>query len=219
MFRHSNPDTSSNSVVALHSPDGQAVGILHQDSDVELPSKVQFSGDLHLDDVIDLLCVPRYRVFHSLAVRVRGQVWPGVKSCNKTLEFCRFRLLVFPQSTADGGIVHTYVVGDLLHRIAMLTVRSRNRQIFLAETQSKTLGMLIACAEPEKDGVLEYGFVTPKHRRQGILRELEIDASVFFIERGCSTIGLDLDSDNHAAREALTALGYASSKEFWERPV
>lgn len=98
-------------------------------------------------------------------------------------------------------------------------LEDRNRRIFLAEAESKTLGMLVARAEPEQDGVLEYGFVSPEHRRQGILRELEIDASAFFIERGCTSIGLALDPDNHAAREAMAALGYAPSKEAWERPV
>ncbi|MCK5827957.1 aminoglycoside 3-N-acetyltransferase, partial [Candidatus Bipolaricaulota bacterium] len=74
-------------------------------------------------------------------------------------------------------------------------LEDRNRRILIAETQDKTLGMLVALAEPEKEGVLEYTFVTLEHRRQGILRELEIDASAFFIERGCSSIGLDLDPD------------------------
>ena len=98
-------------------------------------------------------------------------------------------------------------------------LEERDRRVFIAETQNETLGMLVARAEPEKDGVLEYAFVNPEHRRQGIFRELEIDASAFFSELGCTSIGLDLDPDNHAAREALTALGYAPSKEFWQRPV
>ena len=98
-------------------------------------------------------------------------------------------------------------------------LEDRDRQVFLAETQNETLGMLVARAEPEKDGVLEYAFVNPEHRRQGIFRELEIDASAFFSELGCTSIGLDLDPDNHAAREALTALGYAPSRESWQRPV
>ena len=98
-------------------------------------------------------------------------------------------------------------------------LEDRDRRVFLAETQHKLLGMLIAHVESEQSGVLEYAFVDPGHRRQGILRELEIDASTFLSERGCSAIEFDLTADNHAAREAWTALGYAPTRESWERQV
>jgi len=98
-------------------------------------------------------------------------------------------------------------------------LEDRDRRVFLAETQHKLLGMLVARVESGQSGVLEYAFVDPGHRRQGILRELEIDASTFLGERGCSVIEFELDADNHAAREAWTALGYGPTHESWKRLV
>lgn len=98
-------------------------------------------------------------------------------------------------------------------------VNDRHSQFLVAEASSRLLGMLVAREASEKRGVLEYAYVTPGYRRQGILRELEIDASQFLCERGCTTVGFKLDAGNQAAREAWSGLGYTPSQESWERSL
>jgi aminoglycoside 3-N-acetyltransferase len=98
-------------------------------------------------------------------------------------------------------------------------LEDRDRQVIVAETPDRLVGMIVAHSKPGQRGVLEYAFVDPGYRRHGILRELEIEASTTLLERGCSSIGFKLDPDNHAAREAGTALGYAPTQESWERPL
>jgi len=96
-------------------------------------------------------------------------------------------------------------------------LEDRDRQVIVAETPDRLVGMIVAHAESEQRGVLEYAFVDAGYRRHGILRELEIEASTYLRERDCSTVGFDLDPDNRAAREAWSALGYAPTQESWER--
>ncbi len=98
-------------------------------------------------------------------------------------------------------------------------VDDRDCQILVAEASDRLLGVLVARAATGQRGVLEHAFVDPGYRRQGILRELEIEASTTLRERGCSAVGFELDADNHVARVAWTALGYAPSRESWERPL
>ena len=94
-----------------------------------------------------------------------------------------------------------------------------DRQVFVAETSDRLVGMIVARGESGQPGVLEHAFVDPGYRRHGILRELEIEASSYLLERGCTSIGFDLDPDNRAAREAGMALGYTPTQESWERPL
>ena len=98
-------------------------------------------------------------------------------------------------------------------------LEGRDRQVLIAETSDQLVGMLVARAASGQRGLIEHAFVVPEHRRQGILRELDIETSAFLCERGCSTVGFELDADNHVAREAWTALGYAPTQESWERPL
>jgi len=98
-------------------------------------------------------------------------------------------------------------------------LENRHRQVVVAETPDKLVGMIVARAESGQRGVLEHAFVDPGYRRQGILRELEIEASTYLLEQGCTTITFSLDPDNHAAREAGMALGYAPTHESWERSL
>ena len=99
------------------------------------------------------------------------------------------------------------------------SLEDRNRKVFVAEVPGKLVGMIVAHGESGQPGVLEHAFVDPGYRRQGILRELEIEASTTLLEQGCSSIGFDLAPDNHAAREAGMALGYTPTQESWERPL
>ena len=99
------------------------------------------------------------------------------------------------------------------------SLEDRNRKVFVAEVPGKLVGMIVAHGESGQPGVLEHAFVDPGYRRQGILRELEIEASTTLLERGCSSIEFDLAPDNHAAREAGMALGYTPTQESWERPL
>jgi len=98
-------------------------------------------------------------------------------------------------------------------------LEDRDRQVLIAETSEQLVGMLVARVESAQRGVLEYAFVDSGYRRHGILRELEIEASTYLREQGCSAVGFELDADNQVAREAWTALGYAPSRESWERPL
>jgi GNAT superfamily N-acetyltransferase len=99
------------------------------------------------------------------------------------------------------------------------SLEGQDRRVFIAETPHKLVGMLVARGESGQSGMLEHAFVYPGTRRQGILRELEIEASAYLLERGCTSIGFELKPDNHAAREAGMALGYAPTEESWERAL
>ncbi|MFC2083237.1 aminoglycoside 3-N-acetyltransferase [Candidatus Bipolaricaulota bacterium] len=94
----------------------------------------------------------------------------------------------------------------------------QDSQLLVAEASDRLVGMLVVRAS-EKLGVLEHAYVTPEYRRHGILRELEIDASQFLCERGCTAVELRLDAGNQAAREAWAALGYTARQELWWRPL
>lgn len=94
-----------------------------------------------------------------------------------------------------------------------------NRRVFVAETAHKLVGMLVAHGEAGQPGILERAFVDPSYRRQGILRELDIEASSYLLEQGCTSVGFDLEPDSAAAREAGMALGYAPTQESWERAL
>ena len=98
-------------------------------------------------------------------------------------------------------------------------LEARDRQVVVAETPGKLVGMLVARVESGQRGVLEHAFVDPGYRKHGILRELEFEASTYLREHGCSAVGFEIDPDNLVAREAWTALGYTPSREDWERPL
>ena len=98
-------------------------------------------------------------------------------------------------------------------------LEDRDRQVVVAETPDKLVGMIVARVASGQRGLIEHAFVVPEHRRQGILRELEIEASAYLRERGCSAVGFELEADNHDAREAWMALGYAPTQESWERSL
>jgi len=98
-------------------------------------------------------------------------------------------------------------------------LESQDRQVVVAETSDKLVGMIVAHGESGQSGVLEHAFVDAGYRRHGILRELEIEASTYLRERGCSAVGFDLEADNHDAREAWAALGYAPTHESWKRSL
>ena len=98
-------------------------------------------------------------------------------------------------------------------------LEGQDRRVFIAETPQKLVGMLIARGESGQPGTLELAFVAPGYRRQGILRELDIEASAYLLEQGCTSIGFNLEPDNQAAREAGMALGYTPTQESWERPL
>jgi len=96
-------------------------------------------------------------------------------------------------------------------------LEERDHAVFVAETADRLVGMLVASKVAEDRGEVQLAFVAPDFRRRGVLRELEADASQFLRGAGCQWIGLRMDPENEAAREAWHGLGYTSTMEYMER--
>lgn len=92
-----------------------------------------------------------------------------------------------------------------------------DRRVFVARARGKSLGILTAFRHSQERGILEQAVVDPDHRRRGILRELEIEASGWLREQGCRTVQVHVSTENEPARAAWRALGYGASEEYLER--
>ena len=129
------------------------------------------------------------------------------------------RELVDLFAAMDAERTGTSVSGSRVSTRVDELLEDRDRQVVVAETPDKLVGMLVARVASGQRGLIEHAFVDPGYRRHGILRELEIEASTYLRERGCSAVGFDLEADNHDAREAWAALGYAPTHESWKRSL
>jgi aminoglycoside 3-N-acetyltransferase len=94
-----------------------------------------------------------------------------------------------------------------------------NRAVFLARIDGKPVGVLVAVRASRERGILEQAYVDPSFRRLGVLREMEIDASGYLREAGCSSVHVHVGVRNAAGRAAWRSLGYTPSAEFLERPL
>ncbi len=98
-------------------------------------------------------------------------------------------------------------------------LESGNCRGFLAVTERDAVGMIVASILSPQRGGIDHAYIVPGHRRRGILRELEIEATTFLRERGCCDVELHVGAENEAAREAWRALGYAPTLESMERQL
>ncbi len=98
-------------------------------------------------------------------------------------------------------------------------LESADRRVFVAVTERDVVGMIVASVLSPQRGGLDHAFVAPEYRRRGILRELEIEASAYLRERGCSDVELHVGAENRAARAVWRALGYTPTLEYMERPL
>ncbi len=98
-------------------------------------------------------------------------------------------------------------------------LEEKDHAVFVAETSDRLVGMLVVSQTAPDRGELQLAFVDPGFRGHGVLRELEADASEYLRDLGCQLIGLRVDAQNEAAREAWHNLGYASTMEYMERPL
>jgi len=94
-----------------------------------------------------------------------------------------------------------------------------DRRVFLAETKHNVVGMIVASMLSAKLGGIDHAYVVREHRRRGVLRELEIEASTYLRDGGCCDVRLHIGAENEAAREAWLSLGYHPTLEFMERPL
>ncbi|GAF89251.1 unnamed protein product, partial [marine sediment metagenome] len=98
-------------------------------------------------------------------------------------------------------------------------LESADRCVFVAVTERDVVGMIVASVLSPQHGGLDHAFVAPEYRRRGILRELEIEATTYLREHGCSDVELHVGAENGAARAAWRALGYTPTLEYMERPL
>jgi len=94
-----------------------------------------------------------------------------------------------------------------------------NRAVFLARIDGAPVGVLVAFRASRGQGILEQAYVDPACRRRGVLRELEIDASGYLREAGCSSVQVHVGAGNEVGRAAWRSLGYVPSAEFLDRPL
>ena len=93
------------------------------------------------------------------------------------------------------------------------------RKAFVAAGPEGIVGMIVTSRPAPDRGAIDLAFVEPAYRRQGILRELEMDASAHLREAGCHTVKLRVDAGNDPARAAWRDLGYEPTVEYLERPL
>jgi aminoglycoside 3-N-acetyltransferase len=98
-------------------------------------------------------------------------------------------------------------------------LETSDQQVFIAVTEEDIVGMIVASVLSRERGVLDLAFVKPENRRQGILRELEMDASAYLRDSGCNDVEVRVSAQNGAARVAWRSLGYTPTVEFMERPL
>jgi aminoglycoside 3-N-acetyltransferase len=94
-----------------------------------------------------------------------------------------------------------------------------DQRVFVAVTEQDIVGMIVASVLSRERGGLDHAFVKPENRRQGILRELEMDASAYLRDSGCSDVEVHVAALNGAARGAWRSLGYTPTLESLERPL
>lgn len=93
------------------------------------------------------------------------------------------------------------------------------QRVFIAETERDSVGMIVASVISKQRGSLDHAFVMPEHRRQGVLRELEMDASAYLRECGCCDVEVHVNARHGAALTAWRSLGYMPTMESMERPL
>jgi GNAT superfamily N-acetyltransferase len=98
-------------------------------------------------------------------------------------------------------------------------LETSDQRVFIAVTEEDIVGMIVASVLSRERGVLDLAFVKPENRRQGILRELEMDASAYLRDSGCNDVEVRVSAQNGAARVAWRSLGYTPTVEFMERPL
>lgn len=98
-------------------------------------------------------------------------------------------------------------------------LEAKDRRVLIAETERDIAGMIVAAALSRQRGSLSHAFVVPEYRRQGILREMEMDASAYLREQGCCDVEIHVDAKNGVAQTAWRSLGYAPTIESMERPL
>jgi aminoglycoside 3-N-acetyltransferase len=98
-------------------------------------------------------------------------------------------------------------------------LETNDQRVFIAETEQDIVGMIVASVVSKQRGALDHAFVMPEHRRQGVLRELEMDASAYLRESGCCDVEVHVGAQNGAARTAWRSLGYTPTMESMERPL
>jgi len=98
-------------------------------------------------------------------------------------------------------------------------VEDRDRGTYVATAGEHVVGMIVASRPSPSRGTIELAFVEPEYRRRGVLRELEIEATVYLSEAGCRIVEVEVGAMNEAAWEAWRALGYTPTRGFMERPL
>ncbi len=129
------------------------------------------------------------------------------------------RALAVLLAEADSEMTGKSIPETKAYSVADHWLECANARVFLATSQQEPIGMIIATLQEPKLGIIEHAFVQPAYRRRGVLRDLEIEASTYFLEVGCSHIRLQLDAENEVARETWRALGYRATTETMERPL
>ncbi len=91
--------------------------------------------------------------------------------------------------------------------------------VFIAETSQDIVGMIVAAVQSRQRGFLDHAFVAVEYRQNGVLREMEMDASAYLREKGCTEVEVHVDAQNTIARMAWQSLGYVSTSQSMERPL
>jgi len=213
-------NTPANALLLLDGLSGEGEFLLLDPQRLSIPKQ----------EMSPLLVEKGWKAFHRQRHRLTSEDWklPADSASEvivlRQVESSDLPTIAFLQATAYHGSDDALIYPPLGHpglseQMLGQWLRGRfgkplNKASVLTELSGEGVGGFILCTEiPKETAFIVTLAVSPRHRGQGLARQLMNRAITTCLEEGYSTIELSVSSDNHAALSLYRSLGFKQTGE------